>query len=78
VRKGFKMIEEIREVYSEFMPILSDEELLNTSWVNIGRVHDWRNYIWDEHKENWTGFSDVKRLLLFCRAEELADVEEWE
>lgn len=45
-------------------------------WDNIGRVHDWRNYIADIMRAYWSGFTDEQKKAMAIGAAEQADKEE--
>ena len=50
----------------------------NPNWSQASRVHDWRNYISDEVKRLWDGFSIPQRAALVRQAQAIADREEWD
>ena len=45
---------------------------------NISKVHDWKNYIPEDIKANWSVLTPRERLLLAYQAQEVANNEEWE
>jgi hypothetical protein len=47
-------------------------------WDNIGRVHDWRNYIPDGLAARWDELSVEGRMIAACMAQEQANREEWD
>ena len=55
-----------------------ERQALDGDFSDIGRVHDWRNYISDEVREMWGTFSSAQKLALFRQADQCADRENWE
>lgn len=45
---------------------------------DIGRVHDWRNYVPKEIIEVWGSLTDRERKLIFIICEPIADAEYWD
>lgn len=56
----------------------TDEELRNEKFKNVGRVHDWRNYIPIELQELWSELTDRERRLVFMFCEKESNDEEWD
>ena len=55
---------------------LGTEEALNTNWDEGYRFGNWRNYIYKSDQKQWTEFSSLKRLIMYCKAVNEADREE--
>lgn len=53
-------------------------ELENPEFENAGRVHDWRNHVLDEVKEQWAQLSFDARKVAYLTACNEADNEEWD
>lgn len=47
-------------------------------WKNVGRVHDWRNYITDRIRALWPTFTDEQKGAIYEMAENQASAEHWE
>lgn len=45
---------------------------------NIGRVHDWRNYISEDMIAIWHTFTDEQRKVIYENAEQIAFHEDWD
>lgn len=54
------------------------QEVLNPSWDEGGRVHNWRNHVGDRARGLWHTFTDEQKIALALDADELASHEEWE
>lgn len=54
------------------------KNILNPEWENIGRVHDWRNYISTQLRGIWSELSLDARIVAYYIAEEIAGQEEWD
>lgn len=54
------------------------EELENPDFENAGRVHDWRNHIDEEVKQQWDRLTLEERAIAYLSAENDADNEEWD
>ena len=53
------------------------KECVDPKWDEATRVHDWRNYISDEVKANWTDLGSLGRWAVTFEAKRVADNEEW-
>lgn len=53
-------------------------ECINPDWGNIGRVHDWRNYISQELAQIWQTLTDEQKILIAQNADEQASNEDWD
>ena len=54
------------------------QDILRPSWSDVGRVHDWRNYIPDAMRERWFMLSPDARVAAYIMATDLAHSEEWD
>jgi hypothetical protein len=54
------------------------DTLLTEFFVNINKVHDWRNYVPDELKECWYELTDRERYIIYLLCEERATMEDWD
>lgn len=54
------------------------QEILFTSWSDLCRVHDWRNYIPEEMRDRWLLLSPDARVVAYVLAAEWASREEWD
>ena len=50
----------------------------NPEFENAGKVHDWRNYIFEELKFIWPELSRENKMIAFMHAAYDADNEEWD
>jgi hypothetical protein len=55
-----------------------EQQALAGDFGEVGKVHDWRNYISAEVRALWDGFTDAQKLALARQADELAGREEWD
>lgn len=46
-------------------------------WAEVGKVHDWRNHLSEDIKNNWNTFSSEQRRWLYNMADSLASGENW-
>jgi len=53
-------------------------ELENPEFENAGRVHDWRNHVPEEVKEQWDQLSVDARKVAYLTAYHEAEEEEWD
>ena len=51
---------------------------VDTTWHNIGKVHDWRDCVTDTVRGMWGTFSDAQKKAIQEMAQEMADKEEWD
>ncbi|MEM9354629.1 MAG: recombinase RecA [Pseudomonadota bacterium] len=47
-------------------------------WGNAGRVHEWKNYVSEEVRSMWAGFTEEQKQALVRQADELAGREDWD
>jgi hypothetical protein len=62
----------------DYPPICRCQRYINARWDDVGRVHDWRNYISDELAEMWGTFTDRQKVAIGRSADETARREEWD
>lgn len=53
-------------------------EKSSTLFANIGRVHDWRNYIGENARLIWDELNKHQKAALRQDAEKMAEREDWE
>jgi hypothetical protein len=53
-------------------------DLENPEFDNAGRVHDWRNHVPDEVKEQWGQQSTDAKKVAYLKAYNEAEREEWD
>ncbi len=53
-------------------------DILRLSWPNVGKVHDWRNYIPDAMRERWLTLSPDACVAAYILAERIASYEDWD
>ena len=56
---------------------MTEQEYLHPNWSNLGRVHDWKNYVTHEILNEWENFTDIQKAMLFRCFESMANNEEW-
>ena len=54
------------------------DKVINPEFEKAERVHDWRNHVHGDVKENWNMLSVETKLVVVEIAERQADREEWE
>jgi hypothetical protein len=54
------------------------DELDNPEFENAGRVHDWRNHVPEEVKEQWDQLSVDAKRVAYLTAYNEAEREEWD
>lgn len=54
------------------------DELDNPEFENAGRVHDWRNHVPEEVKEQWDQLSLDAKQVAYLAAYNEAENEEWD
>lgn len=42
------------------------------------KVHDWRNYVIYEWKNNWNQFTEREKKIIYAMAKEQSDSEDWD
>jgi len=47
-------------------------------WELVERVHNWRNYVSDGLREEWSGFTGRQKIILSSDFNEIASNESWE
>ena len=50
---------------------------VDKTWHDIGKVHDWRNYVPDDVKRIWNTFEHYQQDAIQAMAQGMADKEEW-
>ena len=66
------IIEELEEIVDHRVDIYDEK------FINVGYVHDWRNYIPRWMKDMWDGLPKEAKIVAYYLAEEQAKKEEWE
>lgn len=51
---------------------------VSPDWVNVHRVHDWRNHISEDVQEMWQTFTEPQKLAIAKMAQARADAEGWD
>lgn len=54
------------------------QSVLNPRWDEVGKVHDWRNYVPDFVQDDWESLSDADKLQYLRWAQSMSDKEEWD
>ncbi len=49
----------------------------NPEWNEKYRVHNWRNYVTDEVKNEWGNFTKKQKKILSDNFQGIADTEDW-
>lgn len=62
-------------IFKDFIELIDIE---NPNFQNVGKVHDWRNYVPYEWQEKWFEFTERERQIIAVMAETQADKEEWD
>lgn len=74
-----KQTQLLRKLIAQFQDLAPNSTDLEVStFNNIQRVHDWRNYIPDELREVWAELSTEAKLACAFMAQTQADNEVWE
>ena len=47
-------------------------------FLDVGKCHDWRNYVPEAIRLVWNELSELERTLVMLVAEKSADAEEWD
>jgi len=72
IMKGF-------DVYTYFdIEQVIAEATAPPKWEEASKVHDWRNYIPKELREEWNNLDLSTKVIVFLFAEERAGYEEWD
>jgi hypothetical protein len=50
----------------------------NISFDNIGKVHDWRNYVLQEIRNEWHNLTIRERWIIYTICLSISDNEEWD
>jgi hypothetical protein len=79
----FRKLNEILKNYKMTKENLIDEfikniDLNNPKFEDVGRVHDWRNYIPKEWVECWSEFTEREKKIMIVMAEAQANEEDWD
>ena len=53
-------------------------EIHNPNWETGGRVHNWKTYIFDSIRLQWSALPLEAKVIAFIMAEQQASCEEWE
>lgn len=61
-----------------FSEIAGINVLARPDFKNAGKVHDWRNYVPDEMKNNWNKLTDRERMIIIIICDEIASQEDWD
>ena len=88
---GCERVETVDEAVQEFRDKLNSELCeshlakyylvtlgVDKTWHDIGKVHDWRNYVPEDVKRMWRTFDDCQRDAIQAMAQEVADKEVWD
>lgn len=54
------------------------EPWANPTWDDVGKVHDWRNYVPDGMRKDWQEMDYETRIAVYVMAEARADTEAWD
>lgn len=54
------------------------KDFINPDWKNLGRVHEWKNYISSEVQNIWHSFNVEQKATLALQAQEQASNEDWD
>ena len=54
------------------------QALKNPAWVTYSKCHNWKRYVPDCLKKNWSDLSDESKIIIWILCKERADAEEME
>jgi hypothetical protein len=65
-------------VHHESGAELSLIDINNPDFQNASNIHDWRNYVPYDWRENWSKFTERERQIIAVMAQSQADKEDWD
>lgn len=65
-------------LFENFTKELGMIDVNNPKFEQVGKVHDWRNYVPYEWQKNWDNFTDREKQIIAVMAEMQADAEVWD
>jgi len=69
------IVEIVREWLRTRVDMISRADYVNPHWFEARKVHDWRNYISEELRSTWGGFTHDQRRVIAENAQKFADKE---
>jgi hypothetical protein len=66
------------KLFQDYTEELSMIDIHNPDFKNKSKVHDWRNYVPYDWRNNWEQFTERERKIIAVMAQIQADKEVWD